>query len=69
MDFRNRLGLYGAYLCASDRAIGWISTGAALAGLATIPDRPVVGSTRGTYWSAHRWSWVRPSGRRSPPRW
>jgi MFS family permease len=57
MDFRNRIGLYGAYLCAtagigftlpflplylsevghSDRAIGWISTFAALAGLAQFP--------------------------------
>jgi MFS family permease len=57
MDFRNRIGIYGAYLCATagigftlpflplylaqigltDRAIGWISTCAALAGLAQFP--------------------------------
>src|ERR1700688_3576159 len=57
MDYRNRLGLYGAYLCGtagigftlpflpfylgqeglSDGAIGWISTCAALAGLAQFP--------------------------------
>ncbi|HTI51827.1 MAG TPA: MFS transporter, partial [Planctomycetaceae bacterium] len=57
MDYRNRIGLYGTYLCAtagigftlpylplylgqqglSDRTIGWICSGAALAGLAQFP--------------------------------
>src|SRR5579872_2040310 len=57
MDYRNRLGIYGTYLCGvagigftlpflplylahsglSDLAIGWISTCAALAGLAQFP--------------------------------
>jgi MFS family permease len=57
MDYRNRLGIYGAYLCGvagigftlpflplylaqsglSDLAIGWVSTCAALVGLAQFP--------------------------------